>query len=72
MRGDERTFLGMKLKIKDKKIQMDMREQLQEAIDAFGKELGDFNVVSPAGKGLMVINEDDIDLKAKRSEIFCS
>eukprot|EP00957_Ditylum_brightwellii_P201099 15324053-Ditylum_brightwellii.AAC.1 len=50
MRGDEHTFLAMKLKIKDMKIQVDMGEQLQEAIDAFGKELGDGDVVSPTGK----------------------
>eukprot|EP00957_Ditylum_brightwellii_P090283 6875761-Ditylum_brightwellii.AAC.1 len=54
-RGDEHTFLGMKLKIKDKKI-VYMREQLKEAMEAFGEELGHDEVVSPAGKGLMVVN----------------
>eukprot|EP00957_Ditylum_brightwellii_P105863 8073184-Ditylum_brightwellii.AAC.1 len=60
----------MKLKIKDKKIQVDMREQLQEALNTFGKELGDDNVVSPAGKGLMVIKEDDVDLDKKEVRYF--
>eukprot|EP00957_Ditylum_brightwellii_P047606 3616093-Ditylum_brightwellii.AAC.1 len=49
-RGDEHTLLGMKLRIKDKKVEVDMREQLQEAIEAFGEELGSDEVVSPAGK----------------------
>ena len=57
-RGDEHTFLGMKLKIKDKKIHVDMRDQLREKIETFGEALGKEEVVSAAGKGLMTVNDD--------------
>eukprot|EP00957_Ditylum_brightwellii_P113563 8658742-Ditylum_brightwellii.AAC.1 len=65
-RVDEHTLLGMKLKIKDKKIEVDVKEQLKEATEAFGEELGGDEVVSPARKGLMVVNEEEEDLDSKR------
>ena len=37
-RGKKHTFLGMKLQItEDKKIEIDMEDQLMEAIDIFGE-----------------------------------
>ena len=71
-RGNEHTFLGMKLKIKDKKLEIDMKDQLKEAIEAFGEDLGEGKVVSPAGKSLMMVDDNDIDLDKRKHEIFHS
>ena len=60
----------MKLKIKDKKIQAKMRDQLREAIETFGEELGNDDVVSPAAKQLMMLNKDDEDLDEKKRYFF--
>ena len=49
-RGTEHIFLGIKLKIKDKKMQVDMGDQLREGIKTFGEKLENNNVVSPAAK----------------------
>ena len=39
VRGTKHTFLGMNIEIlKDKKVQIDMREQLQEVIDMFPED----------------------------------
>ena len=47
-----------------------MGDQLREAIKTFGEELGNKNVVSPAAKGLMMVNKDDKNLDEKRRDIF--
>ena len=40
MRGKKHTFLGMNLRItEDKKIEIEMEDQLMEAIELFGEEL---------------------------------
>ena len=39
-RGKKHTFLGMNIRIKEeKKIEIEMKEQLMETIEALGKEL---------------------------------
>ena len=38
-RGNSHSFLGLNFTIKDKKIHIEMRDQLQEAIDMIGEEL---------------------------------
>ena len=74
-RGDEHTFLGIKFKIrKDKKIEVSMKEQLEEAITLF-EESGDKvdgEVCSPAAKHLFTTDENGEELDEKRKEIFHS
>ena len=52
-RGDEHDLLGMKIKIdrKNKKVIIDMREQINEALEMFEEEVDD-RVVTPANKNL--------------------
>ena len=73
-RGNEHDLLGMKITIdrENRNVIIDMREQLQEAIDAFGDELDD-KVMTPANKNLFVTYDDESkQLDEARSEIFHS
>ena len=57
-RGKKHTFLGMNLRItEDKKIEIEMEDQLMEAIELFGEEL-EREVMSPAQHHLFQVNED--------------
>ena len=38
-RGDKNVFLGMRFKIKHKKIEIRLKEQLEECVKAFGEDL---------------------------------
>ena len=51
--NDSTTFdyLGMNITIKDKKIQIEMKDQIREAIDMFGEPVTDI-VSSPTAKHL--------------------
>ena len=72
--GDVHEFLGMTIKIHrdDKKIEIDMKHQLNEAIDMFKCEHGNLEnrYTSPAGHQLFNVNEDAILLNGKRKELF--
>ena len=52
-RGDEHDLLGMKIKIdrKNKKVIIDMRKQINEALEMFEEEVDD-RVVTLANKNL--------------------
>ena len=71
-RGDTHHLLGMKIKIKrsDKTISIDMREQIEEAFEMFGEELGE-PVGSPAKKNLFkMCNGECQQLDDVKSGVF--
>ena len=71
-RGKEHSFLGMKIKIKnDKKIEIDMIEQIKEAIEWLGEELED-SASSPANNKLFTSDDDAQQLNDEMSELFHS
>ena len=68
-RGKKYTFLGMNLQIaEDKKIEIEMEDQLMEAIDTFVEEL-EGEVTSPAQHHLFQVNEDADPLDKIRKKI---
>ena len=72
--GDEHEFLGMKIKIKDGKIEIDMTKQLKEVIDVF-EACGDVapgGVTSCAAAHLFEVREDAEQLNEEKSEIYHS
>ena len=71
-RGNDHAFLGMKFRTKDKKLEVDMKEQSQETTAAFGEELEKGSVSLPAGKGLMMACKGEDDLDEDKCEIFHS
>ena len=72
VRGTKHTFLGMNIEIlKDKKIQIDMREQLQEAIDMF-LESTLMKASSPGSRYVFQVDDDAEQLNKHQSEIFHS
>ena len=75
-RGNKHRFLGMNITInKDKNIEIDMREQLQEVLDMFSCTVDDTidkAVTSPAEKHLMDVNANGIPLDHKKKEAFHS
>ena len=70
-RGDEHTFLGMKLKIDriKKFFTVDMTDQIEETIQAFGESI-DGEVASPAAKYLFNVPENDEEIDDEREERF--
>ena len=56
---------------KDKTVEIQMKDQLQEAIDMFGEDI-DSSIVTPALKNLFIVKEDAIELDEARSDIFHS
>ena len=70
-RGKKHTFLGMNIEILDKKIQIDMREQLQEAIGMFPGNTS-MKVSSPASRYLFQVDDNAKQLDKRQSEIFHS
>lgn len=72
-RGDEHVFLGMRFKIKHKKIEIRMKEQLEECVKAFGEDLSK-KVSTPASKSLFEVKceEDDEPLCEKKKVLFHS
>ena len=56
-RGKEHDFLGMRIKLRDdQKIELDMSDQLQEAIDAFGEKI-EGHTVTPAKSDQFFLRE---------------
>ena len=75
-RGEEHTFLGMNMKIrKDKKIEIEMKDQLRETIDMFnnfeGNKIEEI-VSSPAQKHLRECGDKCPKLNGRKSELFHS
>ena len=75
-KGSEHSFLGINFTIRDdKKIEVEMKRPIQEAIDLFetsGDKLTNGNVVSPARAHLFTINPKGVQLGTDRSDIFHS
>jgi len=70
-RGKKHCFLGMNLEIKDIKIEMDMVEQIREAIETFGEDISE-KVVTPAARRLHYVDKDDEQLGENQSVTFHS
>jgi hypothetical protein len=70
-RGDEHSFLGMNVKLlRDKKcIEIEMEQQIQEAIDAFGEDING-KVASPAAHHLFKTNDNAEKLSKKKWTFF--
>ena len=68
VRGTKHTFLGM---LSDKKIQIDMREQLQEAIDMFPENIP-MKASSLAPRYLFQVDDNTEQLNKHQSDIFHS
>ena len=73
--GEEHTFLGMKITIKDKKVMINMRDQINETIDKFEADTGEIvkdSVKSPANHSLFLVDEGAKELDENKSDIFHS
>ena len=72
-RGNEHRFLGMDLTIVNRKLKVNMKHQLLEAIDTFEViEKVEGNVRSPAQHGLMTVDKESERLDKHRSNVFHS
>ena len=72
VRGTKHTFLGMNIEIlKDKKIQIDIHEQLQKAIDMFPENTS-MKASSPASRYLFQVDDNAKQLDKHQREIFHS
>ena len=68
-RGKKHTFMGVNIQItEDKKIEIEMEDQLMEAIEIFGEEL-EGKVTSPAQHHLFQVNKDAELLDKNNKEI---
>ena len=71
-RGNEHTFLGIIFEInEDKTIELEMIEQLNEAIEAFGEVITG-TAATPSKPYLFSVREDVELLNKEKSEIFHS
>ena len=72
-RGNEHTLLGMHITMnrKKKQVEIQMMDQLNEAIALFGEDVDD-KVTSPATKNIFSVNEECEQLNEAKSEIFHS
>ena len=71
-RGDEHTFLGMKLRFNENgTLQINLRDYLEECFDEFGDELGPA-VASPAARWLNTTNPKARKLDKNKAEKFHS
>ena len=65
-------FLGMNVTLReDKKFEIEMKDQLREAISWFGEEIT-IKPTSPAGRNLFVVDEESELLDDEKSETFHS
>ena len=75
-RGNKHRFLGMNITLHPKqKIEIEMKDQLQEAIDIFGQNEGDKvteGVTSPATRQLREVNPKCEALSEEKKETFHS
>ena len=61
----------MNITIRDKKVHINMKEQLVEAIELFGDEVKE-SVSSPAKSDFFDVKEDSPELDNSKSEVFHS
>ena len=67
--GNNHTFLGMNVNItEDKKVDMEMKEKLSEAIEAFGENIYE-KVTTPASSHLFIVNEQSQQLYEEKREV---
>ena len=72
MRGRKHSYLGINIEIlDDKRVVIDMREQIKEIVLAFGEDVSTI-VSSPASRHLMQVNESGIPLDPKKAETYHS
>ena len=70
--GKEHEYLGMKVKITDdKKVLIDMTDQVKEVIEYFGEEIKG-SVSTPANRNLLSIDINSTPLDKRRKELFHS
>ena len=70
--GTHFNFLGMNIKMRtDKKIEIEMKNQIREAINWFGEEINE-KPSTPANKNLFGTSKDSKELDEKKSELFHS
>ena len=70
--GREHEYLGMKIGVtKDKKVTIDMKDQIREIIDSFCEDISG-TATTPAAKHLMLVNDDAKALCKYRQEVFHS
>ena len=70
-RGNEHDYLGMNIVFKDKKVEVEMKKQIREAIQWYGK-LGNARPPTPAAKHLFMTNENAKSLEPSVSDKFHS
>jgi hypothetical protein len=72
-RGNKHDLVGMHIEMnrKNKMVEIEMKDQLQEAIDMFGEEV-DKSVVTPALRNLFVINSKAKELNSEDIDTFHS
>ena len=71
-RGNSHVFLGIGIVLRDDgKFEVEMKDQLLEAIEMFGEEITG-TVKLPAKHNLFQVNEDATKLAGKQSEVFHS
>ena len=70
-RGKKHEYLGMEIVLKDKAFEISMKDQIDEAIEAFGEELHG-TVTSPCARHLLESRDDIEQLDMRRKEIFHS
>lgn len=71
-KGDIQTFIGIKMRfLKNKKVAINMRDYILEAIEDFGEDVSKV-VSSPAARWLFTVNKKARKLSGKRLEKFCS
>jgi hypothetical protein len=72
VRGKSHCYLGMNIFLRDdKKADIEMKDQISEAIEAFGEDIKG-EASSPAARHLMMVNENATKLNQKQKEIFQS
>ena len=70
-RGNKHDFLGMDVEIKNKKVYITMKKQIEEAISWYDDHIGG-SATTPATKVLFNVNDDSILLESEKADIFHS
>jgi len=70
--GNAFNFLGMNIKIRnDKKIEIKMKNQIEEALDWFGENINE-KPANPANKNLLNTDSNALELNQEKSDVFHS
>ena len=71
IKGNRHEYLGMDIKLGNKRFEISMKQQILEAIKMFGEELTGA-VTSPCARHLLEVREEVNQLDEKRKEMFHS